>query len=271
MYLNTKIIEEGLNSCLLMFELLGLQYFSLLHDNLKDRPTKFRTAFFVSIILLITLLLTYRILFSDFGREEHLKANNVLTYAMEHSLGLGVILVVYTNLIQSYATTVKVKKLFINTKVISQISYETFNVFVDFKHIRNLVLRQMSIMFAFVFTLHFSVSFLMMKSLEHLVLLALLMFPLLFFLMIVYKYIYYVSTVNHQLLMLHRLLESLFANERIEDVNSTTSLTVNCSKDNYFKKFQACRKIYNLILDNGKLVNETNGLYIILTNRFYFR
>lgn len=262
-------MEESLNSCLILFELLGLQYFSLVHDNLTDRPTSFRTAFLAIILTLttaiITKCITQHISLTD---KEVVNAKNVLMYAIQHSMTVGFILVAYTSLIQSYTSTQKVKKFFSNTKDIVRLVHKEFNIKVNFKQIKREACKKILVMIIFFVTAHLTMTFLVVQSLRMTIGMIILMLPIFFILVIVYKFIFYVDIINHQLMSLEKMVGDIFKSQPLKifddfHVHMTTVEPAKSSEDP-MKKLQAARKIYNLIYDNGLLINSSNGLTIMI-------
>lgn len=255
-------MEDALNSFLFVFELMGLQYFSLVHDNLKDRPTSFRTAFMIVIVTLISTILFCYLLFVPL-KAEIITSKNVLNFAIKHSMALGLLLVVYTSLIQSYISTRSIKKVYLNTKDIVRISFREFNMPVDFNLIKRAARKSFLLMSLFLVTVHITLSIRKVNSLLNALDSAFSLFAIFFLLMIVYKFVFYVAMVNNQLLLMRDLLRGIFKNIITKPFNLTSSEIVALTEDP-LRKFRAARKIYNLIYDNAALINDSNGLTILI-------
>lgn len=255
-------MEDALNNFLFVFELMGLQYFSLVNDNLKDRPTALRTAFmFVIITLISTLLLCY---FSFVPlKEEIITSKTVLNFAIKHSMGVGLLLVVYTSIIQSYISTRSIKKVYLNTKEIVRIVYREFNVPVDFNLIKRAARKSILLMSLFLVTVHIVLAIKTVKSLLNAIDSVFSLFAVFFLLVIVYKFVFYVAMVNSQLLLMRDLLRGVFKNF-ITKPNFTTSSEIARLTEDPLKQFRAARRIYNLIYENASLINSSNGLTILI-------
>lgn len=109
------MIEEDLNGCLIIFELVGLQYFSLKSmndDNVKNGPAKCRKVFpmvqltFIGVVL-ITILVNFEPPMTD-----EVNAKSVLLFLIVQLSNLGIVLMSLISFIKSYTSTRRIKKIF---------------------------------------------------------------------------------------------------------------------------------------------------------------
>lgn len=109
------MIEENLNGCLIIFELVGLQYFSLKSmndDNVKNGPAKCRKVFpmvqltFIGVVL-ITILVNFEPPMTD-----EVNAKTVLLFLIVQLSNLGIVLMSLISFIKSYTSTRRIKKIF---------------------------------------------------------------------------------------------------------------------------------------------------------------
>lgn len=266
-------MEEELNSCLVIFELIGLQYFSLktLVKDSNKKPSIVRTIFMVVLMVLMTILVVLFVTSEDLETDnQKVTAKNFITFAIQHSMNFGLILVILVSMVQSFMTTSKTKKLFLNVKEIAKLSYDEFNFTVNFKSIKKAALRRSYVLMTFFITVHFSTFFFRADSPEDVIPMLLGILPILYLLLIVYKFIFYVGMVNKQLNFVGKLLHETFKNPppiKTIDNKNMHSLYVkpakNCEED-HFKKLLATRKIFNLVYENGLLVNDSNGFTILI-------
>lgn len=272
--MKTAKIEEELNNCLILFELLGQQYFtlkSLTSRNLTSRPSIFRFIYLVIVFLFISILMVYYIYQDQAVINESLNAKNVLMYAVKNSMHFGMVLVVWTSLIQSFVSTRKIKKIFFNVMETVQLCATEFNVMIKPKLIRNAAWKRISVMIIFFAIVHGGMMILNVSSSKAVKKLTIGLLPIFFFLTIMNKYIFYVGMINHQLEFLRNLIGSIFKSESPQTINIVENMNFHLksvkpmtSADDLMKKFRAARKIYNIIYENGILINESNGLTILV-------
>lgn len=269
----TATVVEELNDCLILFELLGQQYFSLkslTSRNLTNRPSIYRFIYLVVVCLLVSMLMVFYIYQDHSAMNESLNAKNVLMYAVKNSMYVGVLIVVWISLIQSYVSTSEVKKIFFNVMETVQLCASEFNVIIDPKLIRNGAWRRLSVMIIFFGIVHGGLTLLNVSSPEIVKKLTIGLLPMFFLLTIMNKYIFYIGMMNHQLEFLTILIKSVFKSEPqpiniVENINfHLKSVKPMTSVEDPMRKFRAARKIYNIIYENGTLINESNGLTILV-------
>lgn len=262
-------MEEELNSFFVVFELMGLQNFSLKSltaENAKTRPAIVRLIYFVILFLLNTFIMTTFFFHDEIGIQEEVTAKNVLMYAIQHSMNFGLIMVLLTGLVQSFTSTCGTKRIFLNFKEIIKQVQQEFGIVIDFSRIRKASWRRLSVMLIFYGISHVTTFLSQISSASGIVPFILGIFPIVFLLMIVYKYIFYVGMVNHQLQFLRKMLADIF---KLQSSKATDiSLRMNqinyvMSPDDPMRKLRAIRTIYNLIYENGAAINDGNGLTML--------
>lgn len=269
-------MEDALRRFLFMFELTGLQYFSLEHDNLEDPPTALRRNFMIVLIILTTLLVSSFLMFVPV-EAEIVTAKNMLNFAIRHSMSVSVVLVVYTSFIQSYTSTRKIKKVFLNNKELVRVCQRDFGMPVDFRHIQRTARKRFFVMTVFLAAAHTVLGLFMVQNLQYVLGLIILFFPYFFLFLIVYKFVFYVGMVNEQLMSLKSLLEGLFTHNQAskksvnrfsfaswEQHSRSSELLKNLKSEELLRKLRASRKIYNLVFDNSTLINESLGLTVLI-------
>lgn len=85
-------------------------------------------------------------------------------------------------------------------------------------------------------------------------------------LMIVYKFVFYVEIVKHQLKLLQVLMKETFKYAPVGIIykNNWRTIAVKPAVNNWLRKLQAVRKIYNMICVHGELINHSSGLTILI-------
>ena len=267
-------MENELNSSLFILEMTGLQYFSLkllVKDNSKDKITKYRLVYMVFLFFFVLTFVIAFVMADNIFVIESLTAKNVVMFAIQNSVNFGLILVVCTSFIQSYTSTEHIKKFYLNTKEISRLCLQEFKVSIDFKKIKFSIWKRLTLMMTFFLSLHIIVGFFHIKYLNEVYVLFVGMIPLLFFLMIVFKLTFYVELINRHLEFLEKLVSDISMYQPIKIIDNinfhlVTVKTVKPVKqpEDPLRKFQITRKVYNLIYENGVLINDSNGLTLLI-------
>jgi hypothetical protein len=266
-------MEETLNSCLIVFELMGLQYFSLkslTQDNLKTRPSILRTMFMLVLFAFLTTVVILYVTSEQVisTKNENVTAKNFVTFAIHHSLNAGLVFVISASLIQSFISTSEVKKIFLNAKEISKLTQEEFDIIIDFKKIKKSASRRMLVLTSFFGIIHAVAFFLSSRSIADITPMLLEIIPISYLLITVYKFIFYVGMVNEQLKLVAKLLNGIYEYIPSKTVETYNVHLVNVKPAKKYKdplrKLLAARKIFNLVYANGVLINESNGFTMLL-------
>lgn len=258
-----------LNSSLVIFELMGLQYFSLKllsNENLNDRPSIIRVVYMLALLILVSFFMVTFIASDVHMINGHITAKNVLTFAMQNCMNVGLILVVCTSLIQSLMSTQRAKKIYLNTNDIVQLYRQEFKLDIDFKRINRASTKKLLLMVAIFFTAHGTVTFIKVNSFEDKLTMLLSVVPIFFLLMVVFKFVFYVGIVNGQLKLLNEMLENIWMYHPIMTFDNIDFhvLTNVKSRDDPLMKLRVLRRIYNITFEIGTLINNSNGLTILV-------
>jgi hypothetical protein len=267
-------MEQELNSALIILEVFGLQYFSLKTlspKTLRARPSPVRTFYLIVLLVVMTATATWFI-FNEAVLDTGVTvtAKNVLTFAIQHSLNCGFILIIIISLVQSYVATPKMKKVYLNLKEISDIALDQFNIKKDFKIIKKNAIRRLRIVTVVFLTLHLSVFFLRSVPRREIVPMLIGMIPVYYMIIIAYKFVSYVAMVNSQMSFVNRLIEEAFKRppipiKTVETIKITLINPQPVKKyDNPTTKLLHVRRIFNLVYENGTLINGSNGLTILI-------
>lgn len=129
-----KIANE-LNSYLKLYEILGMQFFSLKaasRENSNQRLSIWRIVQAILFMALITLF--GGIIFFD--RKSSVVYENLLTYIYQQSIIYLIFLVYWTNLLQSLTSNERIKKFFLNSEIIYDLCRQHFAVKMNFADVR---------------------------------------------------------------------------------------------------------------------------------------
>ena len=258
-------MEQELNGNLKVFELMGLQYFSLKSlrfANADDRPSCFRILWMLLLLSLLLFLMLGYIISETSEMNEKLTAKNLMTFSIRHALNIGIILVMFSSIIQSFWFTKSAKKIFLNMKIISDLAQQEFGIQTNFKTVKIEMRKRFgALLFYFILTHGTLISLHHRKAQFQLMFGA---FPMIFLLTVVCKFVFYVSTINHHLIFLKKILENIFKNQPDQVKHDLASVRPIKLYQNSLKELQTVRKIYNLIYENGTLVNDSNGFAILV-------
>lgn len=262
--------EEELNCFLSIFEFMGLQYFSaksLSEKSLKEKPSFWRVIHLLVLFLLISsIMISYIIQFNP-SRETNVTYKNVLTLVIQYSMNVGMLLIVWVGLFDSFRSVKSMKKILLNVKEIRKLSLLDFRIEIDFKRIRERTWRRFASIIAFVAIVHGTFSFWHLETQG--VYKALFgVIPMSFVSVIVYKQLFLIDMVNNQLEYLQRLLESVFHYKPIRIIDNinfhlTTVKSAEAPEDP-MKKLRATWKLYNIIYNSSNLVNDSLGLTALI-------
>ena len=266
---------EELNSSLIIFELMGLQYFSLKLLTLKnasERPSITRTVYMLVVLVVMTAIAFWFVTTEAVlkNEAENLTAKNILTFAIQHSLNFGFTLVIVSSVVQSFVTNSKVKKIYLNIREVADIAQESFNVKVNFTAIKRTLSRKLKILVVSFLSLQLTIFFIKSEPRPDVVAMLVGIIPMMYLLMVAYKFVIYVSMVNSQMKFVLKLIEEVFKEPPIP-IKTVDAININfmhakrINKNEYpMRKLLAVRRIFNLIYDNGKLINESNGFTILI-------
>lgn len=262
-------MEKELNPCLIIFELMGMQYFSLKHsnrNNFSNRPTNYRRAHMLIMSLFLSLFVASFILTVDVIEIDKVTPKRILMFAIQSYLKFGLIFVVFIGAIQSYASTKNFKRFFMNLKEIANLSFREFNLDIDFKLLKKESLRRTAIVLICFFSSHSVVCYLTFVAegkvfdySEFTIATTLVVFIV----MITYKFVFYVCMINYQLMFLNKILGKIFKQEHVAVVNNINFQLLTNTETSTRKILQA-RIIFKKIYENSCLINKSIGLTFLI-------
>lgn len=264
-------MEEDLNSCLILFELTGLQCFSLkslTQDNAENRPSISRTVFMLVLFVFVNALVIFYVHHDHSIIEGDLTSKNVIIYVIKQSMNVGLVALLSVSFLQSYTSTQSIKKIYLNSKEIARLCLK-FKLNIDFKKIKKDAWKRIWAMLGFILVMHGSVMLAHLNCPNNILQLILGIFPMLFLLMIVFKFVFYVNIVNHQLQLLEKLFKDAMQYEPVKVIESNIDVYLTQVKsstpidDKTLNKLRVVWKIYNVIYDNGALINQSIGLTVL--------
>lgn len=249
--MKSPIIADDLNGYLKFHEIFGLQFFSLkavTHENIKQSLSFWRKG---QVLLLMALFSLFGVIVF-FSTLTHKGTGNVLTVFYHESINYLMLIIFWTNLFQSLRSTTQIKQFFSNLQFISDSCTQHFDLKMNFVDVRKNAIRKLWIsLLALIVTNGISTYFRSKTYTDFLLAWAIQATFIGFIAIIFIKYTFYVCFVNYQLRFLHKLLHVCF-----EDKSGGSKLMM--------KRLLVVWKIYNKIIENGSLVNETSGITILL-------
>jgi hypothetical protein len=261
-------METELKTFLNIFELLGLQYFSLREltvDNLKKRPTFLRAIFMLILVTIVCSLMIFVVNSDNPEVEGKVTAKNVVMFAIKRSFNLGMILVCCSSIVQSFVSTKKIKKVFMNIRQVVKIVQSEFDVCVDFKRFKISALKKLWFLLIFFATIHASVTLVYWNEENLFIRTFLGAIPVVFLLIVVYKILFFIALINYQLELLSEIVKDIFQYHPIKIIeNINFHLTSVKTVEDPLEKLRSARKIFNIIFESGALINSSNGFTILI-------
>lgn len=266
-------MEKELNNCLKIFELMGLQYFSLKSLTKENANGKISTLRSLGGFVLLIILLGFMAFYIYSNNAKSIKiitAKNVLMFVIQNSMNFGLLLVVLTTIIQSYCTTRSVKKIFLNTKQLTDTCCQEFQICVDFRRIKKATWKKISVISIFFVTVHGISTYYQAKNLLDALPMIIGAVPIFFLLIVAYKFVFYVNMINSQLSFLNAVIKKIISEQPSNVVENISFRVVPVFPEKQsnpittLRKLRVARQIFNLIYENGNLTNNSNGLSILV-------
>lgn len=261
---------EELHNCLIAFEILGLQYFSLKSLSKEDpkpkRPSWFRLLYMFFILIGAFLAVQAYGASTGIGVLAALKNKTIIALVIQNLMVIAYLIVIYASVIHSYKTTKITQQIFVIYSEMKKISLEAFGTYVDVKALRKRLFK-MTLRMAMFFTLFHSLMMVMDPGTS---LFQLLVTAIKNFILVVLsvKLVFYVKMVNENLLFLEKMVHELFPSQPIKIIDNInlhlTYVKSAASKNEPLKKAMAAREIYNKTITITSCVNETVGFSIFL-------
>lgn len=265
---------QELSGSLFLAEVMSLQYFSiksLNQHNLRDRPSALRIFFAV---VLFTCLAALAALFtlSDNKTDQNVTAKNILMFVIQKSMNVFTIFLVASGMVQSYIKTTSVKNIFWNTKEITQMCLDEFKSEIDFKLVKKTSRKRLLQMAVCQIISYGTMTYFSYRTPFDIIVLSLGSFPIFFYFVVLYKFVFFVQLINFELKFLKKILNEVFANELAPVADSSSihfvTPTTNKIPTNPLRKLVIARKVYDKIYENGEYVNDSMGftIFVMLMN-----
>lgn len=261
-------MEKELNNCLVIFELSGLQYFSLKSltpENVKSRPSWVRFIYMLVLLVTLTALVLASIYIDEEDKDQSITTRNLLGFIIQQSMNAGLMLVTVTTLIESYTSTQNMKQLYLNQKEIIHTYSQHFDVIIDFKKIKKMATRRGLALTIFYFGINGILTLINIESEKYFLLSMIGLVPVLFLFMSVLKFVFYVSSVNEQLNFLMNYLKEIFKHDTISIIGDMNHRMIQLKprptepSDDLIRKLRKAVKIYGIIYENSGLINASVG------------
>lgn len=262
--------ETKLSTNLKIFEVFGLQYFSLneLTSDTLNVPSSTRRVIYV--IFFISVLLSLAVVASTFVPksvvEEHRETvnQNIVTTAIVQTLAFGRIFSVLFTVAYSYLKTSEFKRFFLNSREVRELMRDEFHVVADLKVIEIFFLKGLMTMTISFFT---SYGVFMIFQASMIPFIVFVVMPTHFFLfMTFFRFILSVEMINIQLEGLNDALMKQICFDEVEFNFHAKMFALKSVKPDYelMRKLEMTRKIYNLIQENGFMINQANGFPMLM-------
>lgn len=264
-------MEKELCDFLIVFEVVGLQYFSL--RSLRDdehgkRPSRYRLAHLVFMTIFVNSQIIGLILTDGFWSGD-LNVKGVLNFMIDHSMNVGYVMATFISLFQSYWSTENIKKVFFNNNKMVQIYRQEFDITTNLKKVRDNAVKKSVYLISFFAAIQAANIFANLKLNSSFLHMAFGMIPGIFLTLSVLKVLFYVSLVNHQLEFLKKTAERIIKREEVKTVEFVNRHVINVMpkpnmlKRDSMKKLQAAWKVYSMINENSEIINASLGWTVL--------
>lgn len=270
-------MEKNLSSVLVLFEVAGLQYFSLKSltlENFKIRPSCYRFFYLIFLLVSISALNVFYFLSAiEIIKIDNVTDKKMLSFIVQNSLNFGLIVVAIVSLIQSFSSTPQMKEIFLNNKEIDRIYYESFGFILDYGKLRKEATRRVGILVCFFIFSNGGLTVARMTFCENqkssFLEFISSVFPVSLLLLSALKFQFFVNMVNYQLCFLESVMKGIFhrnalcfADKKHFPIVEVVKINVKPFED-VNKKLKAALEVYSLIYENGRLINDSNGWTVL--------
>lgn len=267
--MNSNNIANELNGCLLIYEIIGIQYFSLkttFEENFKEKTPIFRKVCFCIYLVAFSVAAAFAVIKTS--SEEQMSSRNVLSKIYQLVNSYCFFVFIFTSLIQSYSTTNTLKKFFKNFKDFADWSRKEFKIPMNFVSLRktywtSFLAITLPCSFAFGILVHSTTNSL--KEAAFIFLLGTFLSGLVILNMS--KFFFYICCINFQLEHLEKLLRSVFQPQTVQKIGKIYILKMRdkleSTEDDVMSRLLVVWKIYNKIRENASHVNKSTGLTVM--------
>lgn len=256
---------SNLDGCMKIFQVLGLQCFSLKH--LRDKRVA-KLIYYRIYIICIALVLTatfwgyleftksQQVQFEALAENSMIVVTKILQSAIQWAAG-------YSCLILSFLRGHKMLEFFSNSEKISMLCHREFNYNICYgdmkKHLRRMI-TGLTLIFLSYLSLQLALNY-QKPNVELLVDYVLLKLPFIFIRIVYVRFYFYVYIVNAHLKVLQTLIAQIVSNASISERSNVIQVRLQI---NTRKKFLTCGKIYILIEEMASCINDQFGVPMVL-------
>lgn len=260
---------KNLDCCVKLFQLMGLQFFSLnkIDSQYIDKKVSLKWKIYLIFIMSSLSILAGILVFVDDyeKRNENVDVtiNNVLMIAVRKVMEASFIIVIVSSILQSFINVKKWKKFYLNISKIRKINQSELDCDEDFTNFKKASTRKMAIFLTYFAFCHvLSCVFQVSHNVKHFYLITFLAFlPINFLTVVALRMIFYVSLINY---LLKNLQKSL---SRTYEIQAKISFIKNDEKQiisDRSKSLLSLRKVFNLILESANILDNVWGLSLII-------
>lgn len=256
----------------IIFQICGLQYFAintLSCDNQKKGPSKFYKVYFVLVFVILTGQMA---IFASVASAQYidmpLNAKTVINYIIQHSMYIGLIIIICVSLIQSYTSTTLLKMFYLNYIEIARICVTSFRHRIDHQRIHKEIFKFFLFVMSFYFGAHCIVNTYELSTVGFSSKNLLSFMPLVFLDITVFKFIFCVKLVNFQIEKICELLTDIFSPPLsiIDNVNIYVKPRNSLKLKKKFEmsiKIKNLKRIYYIVVENCDIINRSMGFTVL--------
>lgn len=256
---------KNLDGCVTIFQLMGLQFFSLNKVDTKFLDEKVSLKWKIYLIVVLSslpMLAGIIILVDDYdiGFDE-VSINNVVMLFVKKAMNYSFIIVIVLSVLQSFVAVKKWKLFYFNLSKILQMMQNEIGFNEDFSRFKKLSTKKIVIYLSFFTICHLISSVFQLTNMKHFLLISFLAyFPINFLNIIALRMIFYVSLTNHLLKNLEKSFSKIFKTQ-----GKISLIEQNIEKcSNRSTKLLTIRKLYNMIHENANILDNAWGLTLIV-------
>lgn len=266
-------VVKYLNHCGALFEIFGHQYFSLKSLTAKNRHDYPSLSYTIYFLLVFVVLTSQMVIFTTFAASSEnldvkLNSKTVLNIIVQHSMYIGLIIIICVSLIQSFVSTPLTKKLYMNCINISQMCAKDFGHVIDHRRIRRYVLKYFIFIISFFLMTQFGLySFGKSRGdSADLLQTCIIIIPMIFLHSTAFKFMFYVKILNIHLEAINSILPGIFDVPKLYNGRGIIPV-VNLKLQEISGlsiKIQKLRRVYIIICENAELINRTMGKTVLI-------
>lgn len=257
---------EVLNSIAFIFEVAGLQNFSLKSLTVMRNRSVIRTGYTVVLLLSVAYA---NFLFTRPADISEITIKNLLIHLINRALNFGGTAIVCTSIIESFVYTQNFMKIFLNINEVSRLSLRELKIPMNLEQVKKSSWMILTVMVTILCVLHGSVTYVHIKVGNGYFWMAVGAAPMFLAIIINFKLVFLINLTNNQLDFLDKVMHEIFTARTLCSLKNRIVHLRPAYTENYYevklRKLNAARKIYNLLTENVDLVNKSHGLTLLIT------